>query len=477
MNPVSKLTRRLFAAGIAVLATGAPLPAAGAGEVPVLTEPVEAQLAAAPFVPPPTGRRAPASVHVRLEARETTREIAPGVTYPCWTFNGNVPGPMIRVFEGDTVVVDFANHPDNQRSYQVAFHAATGPMDDTVSADTAPGKVSRFSFEASHPGLYLYQAGGSLKAEAVANGMYGLMLVEPSYGFRQADREYSLVQGEFYTSGARDEKGPQSFSPEKAMDERPDHVVFNGTREALYGEGALLANVGERVRLYVGNAGPNLTAAFHLEGKVMDFLYYEGGTALNTDVPTTRIPPGGTVIVELDLTVPGEYEIVDQALFRSTYKGASGLLRVRGEELAGRVGIRALGVGDYTPPPDPVATGGETTAMTPALEEKIAAGKEVFGRTCIACHQANGQGLPFVYPPLAESDYLIADLDRAILGIIKGQSGEMIVKGKKYNMLMPPQMLGDEEIAQVLTFVLNSFGNPGGEIDVERVAGVRAAAP
>lgn len=123
-------------------------------------------------------------------------------------------------------------------------------------------------------------------------------------------------------------------------------------------------------------------------------------------------------------------------------------------------------------PPEP-SSSSVSAEKTPALLEKIAAGKEVYGRTCIACHQPDGQGIPMAFPPLAGSDYLVADVDRAIRGVLKGQQGEMVVKGQKFNMIMPPQMLSDTEIAQVVTYVLNSFGNPGGEVTAEHVAEIR----
>jgi nitrite reductase (NO-forming) len=165
----------------------------------------------------------------------------------------------------------------------------------------------------------------------MANGMYGMILVEPKQGLAKVDREYYVMQSEFYTTGKFGEKGLQTLDMEKGIDERPTYVVFNGSVGALTGEKALQAKVGERVRLFVGDAGPNLTSSFHVIGEVFDNVYQEGGTsATQHNVQTTLIPAGGSTVVEFGVEKPGDLILVDHSIFRAFNKGALGMLHVTG---------------------------------------------------------------------------------------------------------------------------------------------------
>jgi len=162
--------------------------------------------------------------------------------------------------------------------------------------------------------------------------MYGLILVEPAEGLPPVDREYYVLQSEFYTKGKFGEAGLQAFDMEKALAEEPEYVVFNGAVGAVAGEGALRAKAGETVRLYVGNAGPNLASSFHVIGEIFDNVYVEGGAMVNHNVQTTLIPAGGAAIVEFRVDVPGSYALVDHSIFRAVNKGAMAMLEVSGEE-------------------------------------------------------------------------------------------------------------------------------------------------
>ena len=238
-----------------------PAKPAAAAPAPAGT-PIEAVLTSAPEVPPPITRRDPAKVVVHLEVREVTLPISDGVEYTFWTFGGHVPGKFVRVRQGDTVEFHLQNHPDNKMPHNIDLHAVTGPGGGATSSFTAPGHESQFTFKALNPGLYVYHCATAPVGMHIANGMYGLILVEPSQGLSKVDREFYIMQGDFYTVGSYREKGAQPFDMQKAIDERATYVLFNGSEGALVGDKALKAKVGERVRMFVGNGGPNLVSSF-----------------------------------------------------------------------------------------------------------------------------------------------------------------------------------------------------------------------
>jgi nitrite reductase (NO-forming) len=317
----------------AVAAAVAPFSA----EIPVRTPPAEvrgeelAVLTSPPHVPPPITRNYPTKVIVELETIEKTMEIAPGVEYTFWTFGGTVPGSFIRVREGDLVEFHLKNHPTSTVPHNIDLHAVTGPGGGAEATLALPGHESVFTFTALNPGLYVYHCATAPVGMHIANGMYGLILVEPKEGLPKVDREYYVMQGDFYTRGAHGEQGHQPFDMQKAIAETPDYVVFNGSVNALTGDQALQAKVGESVRIYVGNGGPNLTSSFHVIGAVFENVYNEGGTRPNHNVQTTSIPAGGSAIVEFRTAVPGKLVLVDHAIFRTFHKGTIGLLHVEGE--------------------------------------------------------------------------------------------------------------------------------------------------
>jgi nitrite reductase (NO-forming) len=294
-------------------------------EVAVLTAP--------PHVPPPITRKHATRVIIELETTEETMRLADGVEYTFWTFGGTVPGSFIRVREGDIVEFTMKNHPGSTVAHNIDLHAVSGPGGGAKATLTAPGYESTFSFAALNPGLYVYHCATAPVGIHVANGMYGLILVEPKGGFPPVDREYYVMQSEFYTQGAFGEAGHQPFDMAKALAENPDYVVFNGAVGALTGDNRLKANVGETVRLYVGNGGPNLVSSFHVIGEVFDNVYGEGGTMVSQkNVQTTLVPAGGSAIVEFRVDVPGDLVLVDHSIFRAFNKGAVGMIEVMGAD-------------------------------------------------------------------------------------------------------------------------------------------------
>lgn len=498
-----KIPRLLVAMCGAATIAALPIPASHAatvsGVVDPLDEPIqgeeEAVLVAPPFVPPPITRKHATKVIVHLEVRELVKRIADGVEYNFWTFGGNVPGNFIRVRQGDLVEFHLENNPANKMPHNIDLHAVTGPGGGATSSFTAPGHESQFSFRALRPGVFVYHCATAPVGLHVGNGMYGMILVEPKEGLSPVDHEYYVMQGDFYTVGHYGEEGLQAFDERKAEDERPTYVLFNGAVGSLVGDKALKAKVGDKVRLFVGVGGPNLTSSFHVIGEIFDKVYQEAGLShAQENVQTTMIPAGGAAMVEFGVEVPGTYILVDHSLFRAFNKGALGMLKVDGpENLAVYSGkeVDAVYLGRQA------EAGSDAAARVAKLEAARAAaisadpkianltkeiqverGKGVFMQTCFVCHQVTGMGIPGQIPPLAESDFLMADKERAIRIVLGGLTGEVVVKGKKFNGVMVPLAnLSDSEIANVLTYVRNSFGNSGEAVKAEEVSRVRNQLP
>lgn len=436
----------------------------------------QAILTAAPQVPPPITRDGAAKVIVRLETIEKVGRLSDGVEYTFWTFGGTVPGSFIRVREGDIVEFHLDNHPSSKMPHNIDLHAVTGPGGGATSSFTAPGHSSQFSFKALNPGLYVYHCATAPVGMHIANGMYGLILVQPAAGMPKVDREYYIMQSEFYTEGDYGEEGLQAFDMGEALTEIPDYVVFNGSVGAMSGDNAARADVGDVVRLYVGNGGPNLVSSFHVIGEIFDNVYIEGGDLVNHDVQSTMIPAGGSAIVEFQVEVPGTFILVDHSIFRAFNKGALAMLKVEGES---NTTIYSGKQEDTVYLPEgggiqSIAADGEVIAKAKDKTERILFGQRTYEQNCMACHQAKGEGIPGAFPPLAGSDYLLGDPERAIGVLLNGLSGKVTVNGNEFDGVMPAVRLSDEQAANVLTYVLNTWDNDGGEIAPEQVAEVRS---
>ena len=328
--PHSRLLSTALACALATLAASA-VAAPGANDTDKL-ETIKAVLTAPPMVPPPVTRKMPAKVVVDLEVIEKDMPISDGVTYNFWTFGGSVPGSFIRVREGDTVEFHLKNAHDSHMAHNIDLHAVTGTGGGAEATFTLPGHQSQFTFKALNPGLYVYHCAMPPVGMHVANGMYGLILVEPKDGLPKVDKEFYVMQGDFYTEGAHGEPGLQPFSLEKAIDEHPTYVVFNGKEGSMTGDNALTAHAGETIRMFVGNGGPNLVSSFHVIGEIFDKVYTEGGSKTQENVQTTLVPAGGSTIVEFKADVPGNFVIVDHSLFRTFHKGSLGILKVDGQK-------------------------------------------------------------------------------------------------------------------------------------------------
>jgi len=281
-------------------------------------------------VPPPIERTEPATVHIDITAKEVIAEMAPGVTFNYWTFDGKVPGPFLRVREGDTVVLTLHNDPTSLHHHSIDLHAVTGPGGGAAATMVAPGESKTITFKAMNPGVFIYHCAYPNVANHMAHGMYGLILVEPKEGLPKVDHEYYVVQGEFYSKGSLGRGGLQLFDAQAMLDGKPQYVVFNGRTGGLADH--MQTNVGDTVRMYVGNGGVNLISSFHVIGEIMDRVFREGDlvSAPAQSVQTTLIPAGGAAAVEFTTDYPGKYILVDHALARLD-RGAWGLLQVNGE--------------------------------------------------------------------------------------------------------------------------------------------------
>lgn len=292
-------------------------------------------------LPPPINRTQEQVVRVDLYTDELVAEMMPEVTYQYWTYNGKVPAPFIRVREGDTVEIhlrhgkagsehsahsehDAAQHAAAGHSaHSIDLHAVIGAGGGAPLMQVAQGEEKSFRFKATRAGIYIYHCASPHIPTHIANGMYGMILVEPAEGLSKVDREFYVMQGDFYTSGKYGDKGFQSFSKDKLLAEHPEYFLFNGRVNSLSGERALKAKVGEKIRLFVG-VGSHIPANFHIIGAIFDNLYKDGAITSPPlkNVQTTTIAAGSAVMIEFTIDVAGKYLLVDHNLTRSIDKGA-----------------------------------------------------------------------------------------------------------------------------------------------------------
>jgi nitrite reductase (NO-forming) len=264
-----------------------------------------------------------------LETEEVINEVAPGVFVNSWTYNGQIPAPMLRAKIGDTVTITIRNKETSLHTHNIDLHAVNGPGGGATVTNVAPGEEKTFTFKALNPGLYVYHcAAMGLPGVHMAHGQYGLILIEPAEGMPPVDKEFYVMQGEIYTTGQQGDTGLRPFSTQKYLLGDPTYVVFNGRVGGLNGK--MNASVGDRVRIYVGNGGVNLVSSFHVIGEIFDTVYPEGGWPTQSHIQSTVVPAGGAAMVEFTLDEPGKYLFVDHALARVD-KGAWGTLEVTGE--------------------------------------------------------------------------------------------------------------------------------------------------
>lgn len=284
------------------------------------------------IVPEPITRKTSEIVKQHFTTKEVISEVAPGIYNNYWTFDGQVPGPMLRVREGDTVETTITNHESSIHAHNIDLHAVTGPGGGAELSKVSPGETKTFRWKAMQPGLYIYHCATSNVSVHNSHGQYGLILVEPKEGLPKVDKEFYVVQGELYTQGGIGKKGLVLFDPQALLEGNPTYVTFNGK---IQGENRMKVKKGETVRIYVGNGGVNLISSFHIIGEIFDTVYPEAamgpGSAVYKNVQTTAVPAGGAAIVEFKADVPGKYLLVDHALARMN-KGAWMTIEVEGSD-------------------------------------------------------------------------------------------------------------------------------------------------
>jgi len=296
------------------------------------TEPAEWSFA--PEVPPAINRKEQRRVVVHWSIQESPAEVAPGVIYDdFWAFDGRVPGPMLRVREGDLVEVHLTNDLKSTHTHNIDFHFVMGPGGGAAALSVPPGQEAVLEARAMVPGFYMFHCATPDIPTHIANGMYGFVLVEPAEGMPHADREIYVVQSEVYTND--DKPGHKSLAMDRAERMDPQYVVFNGSVGSLLKTKAPHAEENQLVRIYMGNAGPNLISSFHLIGEIFDRVYREGDliSPPAQGLQTTLVPAGGSTIVEFTPRVPGTFLLVDHSIFR-LHHGAVGSLVVDGSQQA-----------------------------------------------------------------------------------------------------------------------------------------------
>ena len=325
-----RLDRRHFLGGAALGAAGLGLAACNGDD-----DEASAQETPIPAVPQPSGSVAQArdavlppvadqrTIDLTLEAVDATYEVAAGVQYQAWTFGGTVPSPVLHLRQGDTVNFQLVNN--GTLGHSIDFHAAQ--LDWEANYRTiGVGETLEFQWTADVPGAFMYHCGTPSVLHHIANGMYGAVIVEPEDGFPEpADREYWLVQSEFYLGPTAN--GVWTGDLPKMKQVRPDFLAWNGTA-FQYRDHPLPARVGERVRLHVVNAGPTLWSAFHIIGALFDVVYVSGHPRNPlVGVQTHTIAPGDGATCDVIIPNPGLYPIVSHS-FAYTELGIVGLLEV-----------------------------------------------------------------------------------------------------------------------------------------------------
>lgn len=274
-------------------------------------------------------------IRIYLKTQEVISQLGPDIYQNYWTFSKQVPGPMLRIREGDTVEVTLENDITSLHNHNIDLHAVTGTGGGASLTNVAPGETKTFRFKALNPGLYIYHCAMPNVSSHNSHGQYGLIMVDPidpRVALSKVDKEFYVVQGEFYSTGGIGKRGLLQFDSEGLINGTPTYVVFNGKIESVP---RLHAKVGDRVRMYVGNGGVNLISSFHVIGEIFDTVYPEGAIGASStklqNVQTTAVLPGGSSIVEFKVDVPGKFLLVDHALARMN-KGAWAVLEVTGEE-------------------------------------------------------------------------------------------------------------------------------------------------
>jgi len=250
--------------------------------------------------------------------------VAPGFVVHAWTFGGTVPGPTIRVKLGDTVRVHLKN--EGQMPHSIDFHASQTAMDHQMVAIN-PGETFTYTFEADYAGVWMYHCGTAPTLHHIANGMFGMVIVEPKGGLPKVDREFAFVQSEWYLGG---QGQPVDYAKAASAAPAPDFVTFNGVA-SQYKENPIQVAAKDRVRVFVLDAGPNVDSSFHVVGTIFDTVHKEGvsllkGNADGWGSQAVDLSPAQGAIVEFEIPEDGNYAFVTHA-FNFVGLGAVGVFK------------------------------------------------------------------------------------------------------------------------------------------------------
>ena len=285
-------------------------------------------------IPPPIERDHPIHHEIALEAVEVEAEIEPGAKFDYMTYNGQVPGPMLRVRRGDTVTLTLRNSAHSTTWHSIDLHAVYGPGGGAEVLTVLPGKSKTATFKAMYPGAFIYHCAVPDMDVHMARGMFGMIVVEPEEGLPRVDREFYIGQNETYTKQRPGTLGPREFDFDAILREDPSYVIFNGAFNALTRErfGPMHAKVGESVRIFMVNSGPNLLSSLHPIGNIWSRAWIMGALAMPPMrfLQSVPVPPGNAIVADMDLPVPQTIKIVDHAMTRAVSKGVVAEIEVTG---------------------------------------------------------------------------------------------------------------------------------------------------
>ena len=287
-------------------------------------------------IPDPINRNRSVTHDITMQCQDVVSEIEPGVEFKYMTYGGQVPGPMIRVRQGDKINLTFENDSQNTLLHNVDFHAVYGTGGGSKATLCPPGQTKNIRFKLMYPGAFIYHCAVPKLDEHISSGMFGMIVVEPHEGLPEVDHEFYLGQHEVYTDKEAGEKGFHNIDVESMKSEDPTYVLLNGEKKALTEKryGTMKTEVGDTARIFMVTGGPNLTSSFHAIGNVWTKAWREGAIASEPEeyVQTCHVAPGSCGIFEMDFPVPEKSFLVDHALSRYNRKGMLGVIEVEGEQ-------------------------------------------------------------------------------------------------------------------------------------------------
>lgn len=309
--------------------------AATAAATSATPAPKPVRVAADPTKIPPPIHRSIAKTHkVTLEAKEMTGELKPRILFHYMTFDGQVPAPMIRARQGDTIEVTLKSNKDNTHPHNADFHSCYGSGGGADFLTVGPGETKSISFKVNDPGAFIYHCAVGNLDYHISSGMFGMILVEPKEGLPPVDREFYFGQHDIYIKDPVDENTVAKFDFDSMLKETAQYVVLNGAYNGFTSGryGALKAKQGETIRIYFVNGGPNLISSFHPIGNIWSKFWLQGSLANEPFklMQTVQVNPGSCAILEMKLPVPEKIRLADHSITRTARQGLLAEIEVSG---------------------------------------------------------------------------------------------------------------------------------------------------